>query len=122
MIAFDLETVPDEAMIKTRQWAEYKEKKGIVGDQAAALHPVFGRVVCACGCGLLETSHRSLFVVRMKKRSLKTSLFSCPVFQQIIWAATTSKVLTFHSFAASCCNTEFHFLASSEWLERSHGK
>lgn len=49
MIAFDLETVPDEAMIKTRQWAEYKEKKGIVDDQAAALHPVFGRVVCACG-------------------------------------------------------------------------
>ena len=48
MIAFDLETVPDEVMIKTRQWAEYKEKKGIEDDQAAALHPVFGRIVCAC--------------------------------------------------------------------------
>lgn len=48
MIVFDLETVPDQDSIQTRQWAEYKAKKNIVDDQNAALHPVFGRIVCAC--------------------------------------------------------------------------
>lgn len=48
MIVFDLETVPDQDTIQTRQWAEYKAKKNIVNDQDAALHPVFGRIVCAC--------------------------------------------------------------------------
>ena len=54
MIVFDLETVPDEEMIKTRQWAEYKQKKGIADDQEAALHPVFGRIVCACAIVVKE--------------------------------------------------------------------
>lgn len=48
MIAIDIETVPDEERIKSRQWAEYKEKKGITDDQDAALLPAFGRVVCIC--------------------------------------------------------------------------
>lgn len=47
MIAFDIETVPDEERIKSRQWEEYKEKKQ-VDDDYAALLPAFGRVVCVC--------------------------------------------------------------------------
>ena len=48
MIALDIETAPDEERIQSRQWAEYKAKKGITDDQEAALHPAFGRVVCIC--------------------------------------------------------------------------
>jgi len=48
MIALDLEAVPNAEAIKSRQWAEYKEKKGITDDQEAALHPAFAQVVCVC--------------------------------------------------------------------------
>ena len=60
MIVFDIETVPDEEAIKSRQWAEYKVKKGIVDDQDAALHPVFGQIVCVCAYSVV--SGRSLSV------------------------------------------------------------
>lgn len=48
MLVFDIETVPNEERIKSRQWAELKEKKGITDDQEAALYPAFGQVVCIC--------------------------------------------------------------------------
>jgi len=48
MIAADIEAVPNATAIKSRQWAEYKEKKGITSDQDAALHPAFAQVVCVC--------------------------------------------------------------------------
>jgi len=47
MIALDIETVPNEEALKTREWAEYKEKKQC-DDQMAALHPAFCQVVCVC--------------------------------------------------------------------------
>lgn len=48
MIAVDIETVPDEERIKSRQWEEFKAKKGIEKDQDAALYPAFGRIVSIC--------------------------------------------------------------------------
>lgn len=48
MIALDIEAVPNANAIKSRQWAEYKEKKGITSDQDAALNPAFAQVVCVC--------------------------------------------------------------------------
>lgn len=48
MIIFDIETIPDEEKIASRQWKEFKEKKKIESDQDAALYPAFGRVVCIC--------------------------------------------------------------------------
>lgn len=47
MIFLDIETVPDEAAISSRQWAEHKAKKGC-DDGAAALSPAFGKVACIC--------------------------------------------------------------------------
>lgn len=57
MIALDIETVPNETAIKSRQWAEYKEKKEIKDDQHAALLPAFGQVVCVCAYSL-ETKRK----------------------------------------------------------------
>lgn len=48
MIGLDIEAVPNEEAIQSRQWAEYKEKHEITYDQEAALHPAFGQVVCIC--------------------------------------------------------------------------
>ncbi len=48
MIAFDIETAPNESLLDTRQWREYKEKHDIADDQDAALHPAFSQVVCIC--------------------------------------------------------------------------
>ena len=48
MIAFDIEVVPDEEKLASRQWAEYKARKNITDDQDAALHPAFSKVVCVC--------------------------------------------------------------------------
>lgn len=48
MLIFDIETIPNELAITSRQWQEHKTKKGIESDQDAALHPAFGQVVCVC--------------------------------------------------------------------------
>jgi predicted PolB exonuclease-like 3'-5' exonuclease len=48
MLVFDIETIPNEERIKSRQWAEFKEKKQIKDDQDSALYPAFGQVVCIC--------------------------------------------------------------------------
>lgn len=48
MIGFDIETVPNEAFLNTRQWAEFKEKNSIKSDADAALYPQFGLVACVC--------------------------------------------------------------------------
>lgn len=47
MIVFDIETIPNETAIKSRQWAEYKAKKQVEDDHAALL-PAFGKVVSIC--------------------------------------------------------------------------
>lgn len=47
MIFLDIETVPDEAAISSRQWAERKARKGC-DDGDAALSPAFGKVACIC--------------------------------------------------------------------------
>jgi predicted PolB exonuclease-like 3'-5' exonuclease len=48
MIAIDIETVPDEEKLESKQWKAFKEKNKIEDDQAAALHPAFSKVACIC--------------------------------------------------------------------------
>ena len=59
MIAFDIETIPSQMALESRQWKEYRDKK-TMGNQDAALHPAFCQVVAICAVSNvtgLEFSH-----------------------------------------------------------------
>lgn len=74
MLVFDIETVPNEERIKSRQWAELKEKKGITDDQEAALYPAFGQVVCICAFD--ELNGRKFKTCIEDEKTLLTSFFT----------------------------------------------
>ena len=57
MIFIDIETIPDQEAIKSRQWQEYKDRAGKPDDDAA-LHPAFAQIVCI---GAFDISENSSF-------------------------------------------------------------
>lgn len=59
MIAFDIETIPRPDAIKSRQWIEHRDKKGLT-DQDAALHPAFAQVVAI---GAMSNTNNSAFAM-----------------------------------------------------------
>lgn len=71
MIGMDIETIPSENAIKSRQWVEYKEKKQITDDKDAALHPAFGQVVCICAFD--STAKRSFKRASLDEADLLTA-------------------------------------------------
>lgn len=74
MIAFDIETIPNEQAIQSDAWKKHKEKKGITDDSLAALHPAFCQVVCICAYD--ELSQRKFSECGPDEKEIISNFFS----------------------------------------------
>lgn len=74
MIAFDIETIPNEQAIQSDAWKKHKEKKEITDDSFAALHPAFCQVVCICAYD--ELTQRKFSECGPSEKEITSSFFS----------------------------------------------